>query len=110
MSDDRRAVLEAIAYGDDATPAERIRALELLREEAAELFADHLRGFGLEDVVVLPRASGEIADLLEREGLADYNFELVEASAESAADAAVWTVDLAERVVRQVALDELRGR
>lgn len=36
MSDDpRRAVLEAIAYGDDATPTERLRALELLREEVA---------------------------------------------------------------------------
>jgi hypothetical protein len=34
MTDDRRAVLEAIAYGDDPrlTPADRLRALEHLRE------------------------------------------------------------------------------
>jgi hypothetical protein len=34
MTDDRRAVLEAIAYGDDPElrPADRLRALELLRE------------------------------------------------------------------------------
>lgn len=34
MRDDRRAVLEAIAFGDDRTikPSERLRAIELLRE------------------------------------------------------------------------------
>lgn len=34
MPDDRRAVLEAIAFGDDRTikPSERLRAIELLRE------------------------------------------------------------------------------
>ena len=34
MSDDRRAVLEALAFGDDPklTPSDRLRGLELLRE------------------------------------------------------------------------------
>jgi hypothetical protein len=39
VTDDRRAVLEAIAYGDDPDlrPADRLRALELLRDYLARL-------------------------------------------------------------------------
>jgi hypothetical protein len=56
VTDDRRAVLEAIAYGDDPDlrPSDRLRALELLRdyrddEDVASLLAREVAGLG-EDV------------------------------------------------------------
>src|SRR3712207_870928 len=36
MDAERRAVLEGIAFGDAASPGERLRALELLREDGGE--------------------------------------------------------------------------
>ena len=40
MSERRRAVLEAIAYGEGATASDRLRALELLRGEREQVAAD----------------------------------------------------------------------
>ena len=51
MSDERRrAVLEQIAYGSDATPHDRIRALEQLAELDGERKRDELRGIADEEL------------------------------------------------------------
>jgi hypothetical protein len=56
MSDDRRAVLVAIAYGNDPAirPAERLQALELLDrmpfEDEWEVFREELRGLSGEEL------------------------------------------------------------
>jgi hypothetical protein len=72
VHDDRRAVLEAIAYGDDPDlrPADRLRALELLREyrddeDVASLLAREVAGLGEDAAHRRPRLNRLLwADLL----------------------------------------------
>src|SRR5262245_26477340 len=74
MSDDmRKAVLESVAYGNDATPGKRLRAIELLErlDPGASRFVSLVRELeGLSDEE-LDRKIGEADKLLHNLAVSD---------------------------------------